>query len=54
MQINAICQTMHADLVVTGATAILIQLGNLGRLNRDIDVAVALAIPEKLLIFDGR
>jgi hypothetical protein len=27
MQINAICQTMDADLVVIGATAILIQLG---------------------------
>jgi hypothetical protein len=42
MQINAICQTMQADLVVIAATEILIQLGNLGRLTRDIDVAIAL------------
>ena len=42
MQINGTCQTMGADLVVIGATAIMVQLGDLGRLTRDIDLTVAL------------
>lgn len=42
MQINGICQAMGADLVVIGATAIMVQLGDLGRLTRDIDLTVAL------------
>ena len=42
MQINGICQAMGADLVIIGATAIMVQLGDLGRLTRDIDLTVAL------------
>lgn len=46
IQINGICQTMGADLVVIGAAAIMIQLGDLGRLTRDIDLTVALDLDD--------
>jgi predicted nucleotidyltransferase len=46
MQINGICQTMGADLVVIGAAAIMVQLGDLGRLTRDIDLTVALDLDD--------
>ncbi len=46
MQISRICQTMGADPVVIGATAIMVQLGDLGRLTRDIDLTVALDLDD--------
>jgi predicted nucleotidyltransferase len=46
MKISEICQAMDADLVVIGATAILIHLGELGRLTRDIDLTVALDLDD--------
>ena len=52
MRINGICQTMHADLVVIGATAILIQLADLGRLTRDIDLTVALDLDDFRVLSD--
>lgn len=46
IEINRICRRMNADLVIIGATAILIQLGDLGRLTRDIDLTVALDLDD--------
>lgn len=46
MQINGICQAMGAELVAIGATAIMVQLGDLGRLTRDIDLTVALDLDD--------
>ena len=46
IQINGICQAMGAELVVIGATAIMVQLGDLGRLTRDIDLTVALDLDD--------
>ena len=46
IQIKGICQAMGAELVVIGATAIMVQLGDLGRLTRDIDLTVALDLDD--------
>jgi predicted nucleotidyltransferase len=45
-KIKEICDRMHADLVIIGATAILIHLRDLGRLTRDIDLTVALDLDD--------
>lgn len=41
-EINRICEELRADLVVIGATSLLILIGDLGRFTRDIDLTVAL------------
>ncbi|HXB70826.1 MAG TPA: nucleotidyl transferase AbiEii/AbiGii toxin family protein [Candidatus Acidoferrales bacterium] len=40
--IKEICDEMQAELVVIGATALLILLGDLRRFTRDVDLTVAL------------
>ena len=44
--INQICEELGADLVVIGATSLLILMGDLGRFTRDIDLTVALDFDE--------
>jgi predicted nucleotidyltransferase len=41
-QITQICEEMGADLVVIGATSLLILMGDLGHFTRDVDLTVAL------------
>ena len=41
-----ICEEVGADLVVIGATSLLILMGDLGRFTRDIDLTVALDFDE--------
>jgi len=40
--ISQICEELGADLVVIGATSLLLLLGDLGRFTRDVDLTVAL------------
>ncbi len=44
--ISQICEELEADLVVIGATSLLILMGDLGRFTRDVDLAVALDFDE--------
>ena len=44
--INQICEELGADLVVIGATSLLILMGDLGRFTRDVDLTVALDLDE--------
>src|SRR5271168_833529 len=44
--ISQICEELGADLVVIGATSLLILLGDLGRFTRDVDLTVALDFGE--------
>jgi predicted nucleotidyltransferase len=44
--IGAICKEWEADLVVIGATSLLILFGDLGRFTRDVDLTVALGLNE--------
>jgi hypothetical protein len=49
--IRKICDEMGTDVVVIGATALLLSIGDLGRFTRDIDLTVALDLSEfRLLI----
>ncbi|PYT32542.1 MAG: hypothetical protein DMG57_01400 [Acidobacteria bacterium] len=40
--IHKICDELKADLVVIGATSLLLSIGDLGRFTRDVDLTVAL------------
>jgi len=44
--ISQICEELGADLVVIGATSLLILMGDLGRFTRDVDLTVALDFDE--------
>lgn len=44
--ISKICEELGADLVVIGATSLLILMGDLGRFTRDVDLTVALDFDE--------
>ena len=44
--ISQICEELGADLVVIGATSLLILMGDLGRFTRDVDLTVALVFDE--------
>jgi predicted nucleotidyltransferase len=44
--ISQICEELGADLVVIGATSLLIMMGDLGRFTRDVDLTVALDLDE--------
>lgn len=44
--IRKICDEMGADVVVIGATALLLSIGDLGRFTRDVDLTVALDLSE--------
>ena len=44
--IRQICEELGADLVVIGATSLLILMGDLGRFTRDVDLTVALDFDE--------
>ena len=44
--ISQVCDELGADLVVIGATSLLILMGDLGRFTRDIDLSVALDLDE--------
>jgi len=44
--IGQICEELGADLVVIGATSLLILMGELGRFTRDVDLTVALDFDE--------
>ena len=44
--ISRICEELGADLVVIGATSLLILMGDLGRFTRDVDLTVALDFDE--------
>ncbi len=44
--ISQICEELGADLVVIGATALLILMGDLGRFTRDVDLTVAVDFDE--------
>ena len=44
--IGQICQELGADLVVIGATSLVMLMGDLGRFTRDVDLAVALDFDE--------
>jgi predicted nucleotidyltransferase len=44
--ISQICDELGADLVVIGATSLLILMGDLGRFTRDVDLTVALDFDE--------
>jgi predicted nucleotidyltransferase len=44
--ITRICEELGADLVVIGATSLLILMGDLGRFTRDVDLTVALDFDE--------
>ena len=46
------CDELGADLVIIGATSLLLSLGQLGRFTRDIDVTVALDLDEFALLVD--
>lgn len=40
------CMDLEADLVIIGATSLLLSIGDLGRFTRDVDVSVALDLGE--------
>jgi predicted nucleotidyltransferase len=44
--ISQICNELGADLVVIGATSLLLHMGDLGRFTRDVDLTVALDLAE--------
>ncbi len=44
--ISQICKELGADVVVIGATSLLILMGDLGRFTRDVDLTVALDFDE--------
>lgn len=44
--ISQVCHEMGADLVVIGATSLLLHMGDLGRFTRDVDLTVALDLDE--------
>src|SRR5689334_11099396 len=44
--IRKICDEMDTDVVVIGATALLLSIGDLGRFTRDVDLTVALDLSE--------
>jgi predicted nucleotidyltransferase len=44
--IRKICDEMAADVVVIGATALLLSIGDIGRFTRDVDLTVALDLNE--------
>ena len=44
--ISQICEEPGADLVVIGATSLLLLMGDLGRFTRDVDLTVALDFDE--------
>ena len=44
--ISQICEELGADLVVIGATSLLLLMGDLGRFTRDVDLTVALDFDE--------
>jgi predicted nucleotidyltransferase len=44
--ISQICHELGADLVVIGATSLLLHMGDLGRFTRDVDLTVALDLDE--------
>jgi predicted nucleotidyltransferase len=44
--ISQICHELGADLVVIGATSLLLHMGDLGRFTRDVDLTVALDLAE--------
>ena len=44
--ISQICNELGADLVVIGATSLLLHMGDLGRFTRDVDLTVALDLDE--------
>jgi predicted nucleotidyltransferase len=44
--IRNICDELDADLVVIGATSLLLLVGDLGRFTRDLDLTVALDLDE--------
>jgi predicted nucleotidyltransferase len=44
--IRKICEELGADLVVIGATALLLSIGDIGRFTRDVDLTVALDLDE--------
>ena len=46
MVIQEICDELEADLVVIGATSLLLSIGDLGRFTRDVDLTVALDLDE--------
>ena len=46
------CNESGADLVIIGATSLLLSIGELGRFTRDIDVTVALDLDEFALLTD--
>jgi nucleotide-binding universal stress UspA family protein len=41
VMIQEICDELGADLVVIGATSLLLSIGDLGRFTRDVDLTVA-------------
>jgi predicted nucleotidyltransferase len=46
VMIQEICDELGADLVVIGATSLLLSIGDLGRFTRDVDLTVALDLDE--------
>ena len=44
--ISQICEELGIDLVVIGATSLLLLMGDLGRFTRDVDLTVALNFDE--------
>ena len=46
------CRESGADLVIIGATSLLLSMGELGRFTRDVDVTVALDLDEFALLTD--
>ena len=44
--ISQICEELGADLVLIGATSLLMLIGDLGRFTRDVDLTVALDLDE--------
>ena len=50
--LNGMCDELGADLVIIGATSLLLSMGELGRFTRDVDVTVALDLDEFALLTD--
>jgi hypothetical protein len=46
VMIHKIGDELRADLVVIGATSLLLSIGDLGRFTRDVDLTVALDLDE--------
>ena len=44
--LSEICHKLGADLVVIGATSLILSMGKIGRFTRDVDVTVALELDE--------